>query len=87
MLSVDDESAMSDPSCCPRDLGGSAKASGGRICGATNENEAADAIPEQPHLSPPKKRKKEVRRQLDFAYAASPLVGFTMLAMVPNHSL
>ncbi len=40
-------------------------------------------IPEQPHAIPAKeKEKKEVRRQLDFAYACFAFVGFTMLAIV-----
>ncbi len=39
-------------------------------------------IPEQPHAIPAKeKEKKEVRRQLDFAYACFALLGFTMLAI------
>jgi len=40
-------------------------------------------IPEQPHAIPAKeKEKKEVRRQLDFAYACFAFVGFTMSAIV-----
>jgi hypothetical protein len=38
--------------------------------------------PEQQHTIPAKeKEKKEVRRQLDFAYACFALLGFTMLAI------
>ena len=40
-------------------------------------------IPGQPHASPAEEaKKKEVRRQLDFAYACFAFVGFTMLAIV-----